>query len=115
MFKLFVGGTELNPVGLGAQKVDDEKLIVTFESEKQLNDILAIFNNMSEDIVKIQNEKREQVYTGFTSLGDEIEVQVNKSGTYNYKVYLNKPSTYDIALRAQADVAFLAATQGIEL
>lgn len=119
MLKLFVGEIELIPVDIGAQKVQigsEDVLIITFQSDKQLDKIYYLFRNLSDDvIVKITNENHEKTYTGYTSLGDEISVKMNVDGTYNYTVYLHKKSALDIAKQAAADAEYLAVVSGVDL
>mgnify|MGYP004576684709 CR=1 FL=1 len=119
MLELYVNETKLEPVNLGAQKgnVDGaEVLVVTFKTEKQADEVLKLFRGLPDDTsVKVKNEKREQVYTGYVSIGDEISVKANADGTYNYTVYLHKKSALEIAQQAAADVEYLAAVSGAEL
>lgn len=119
MLKMYVNEEEMNPVGLGAQKGNlngEDVLVVAFCTDKQIADALAIFKALPDDtVIKIANEKREQAYTGYVSLGDEINIKPNADGTYNYTVYLYKKSALDIAQQAAADVEYLAAVTGVEL
>lgn len=119
MLNMYVNKTELEPVGLGAQKGNlngEEVLVVAFCTDRQIGDVLAIFRALPDDtIVKLVNEKREHVYTGYVSLGDEVNITPNADGTYNYKVYLYKKSALEVAQQAAADVEYLAAVSGVEL
>lgn len=119
MLKMYVNETELNPAGLGAQKGSlngEDVLVVAFCTDKQIDDALAIFKALPDDtVIKIVNEKREQAYTGYVSLGDEVNIKPNVDGTYNYTVYMHKKSALDIAKQAAADVEYLAAVSGVEL
>ena len=127
MFKLFLNETELTPVGIGAQKIDkdgsgEERLLVTFESELDLKGVSDLFGNLDDSsYVKIQNEKREIAYTGFTSMGDEIGAKI-KGDVYEYTVTLFKKSTEDIVQQntkdieqVKADIEFLAAISDVEI
>ena len=113
MLNMYVNKTELMPVGLGAQKGNlngEDVLVVAFCTDRQIDDALAIFKVLPDDtVIKIVNEKKEQAYTGYVSLGDEINIKPN------YTVYLHKKSALDIAKQAAADVEYLAAVSGVEL
>ena len=119
MLNMYVNKTEVMPVGLGAQKGNlngEDVLVVAFCTDRQIDDALAIFKALPDDtVIKIVNEKKEQAYTGYVSLGDEINIKPNVDGTYNYTVYLHKKSALDIAKQAAADVEYLAAVSGVEL
>ena len=119
MFEMQVGTTKLEPIGLGVTKVvegEEERLVLAFKTDKGLKDVQSIFAALSStDTITLKNEKNELAYTGFTSLDSEAKIKVNEDETYSYELILRKPSAYDIALQAQADVAYLAATQNVAL
>lgn len=118
MIKLYVNETELEPIGLGARKGNDgenEIIVVNFHSDKDVKEIIALFDNLPDDaVIKLQDEVNELVYKDYTSMKDEVNVKYNEDGTFDYTVCLKKKTSDDIMKKLVADVEYLTVVSGAE-
>lgn len=117
--KIIIDSNEFDKVGVGIFTeftVNGLDVIsINFRTDKKFDEVLSILKGLtSNSEIKAVTDTNQQVYVGYTTIYGDISIRPNTDDTFDYFVKLQKSTAMDIAKQASADIAYIAAINGIE-